>query len=99
MEFQLTPDAARLFADATAALIRRRADIAQSEAERERWHILYAAFRDADTASVTVPRDAANYMLYVWGTPDVWRDEQTRQMVKAQLRPQWKAQFPYCVHP
>lgn len=95
MEFQLAPGIAHLFADATAALIRRRVDVPQSDAEREEWAALWTAFRDADTASVTVPRDAAEHMVMIWGTPDIWRDESTRQAVKEQLRPQWRTQLRY----
>jgi hypothetical protein len=93
MQFQIAPDDAKLFADAVAALIRSRADIAQERAEQQAWHTLMVTFRDADSATLTVPEDAARLMFRVWGTPYVWRDEQTRQHVKAQLRRQWRAQM------
>lgn len=93
MQFQITPDCAHLFADAVAAYIRSRADVAQEIHEHEEWHTLWITFRDADNATLDVPYDCARRMHMVWGTPAVWRDEPTRQMVKAQLRPQWRAQM------
>lgn len=93
MEFQLAHGVAHLFADAVAAYIRSRAHVYQTDAEQQAWHTLWLTFRDADTTSVTVGLAAARLMFWVWGKPDVWRDEQTRQAIRAQLRPQWREQL------
>lgn len=93
MEFQLGQSVAHLFADATAAFIRSKADSVWLHEKSEAWNELYVTFRDADTASVKVSREAGELMFWVWGAKAVWRDEPTRQLVKAELRPQWSAQM------
>jgi hypothetical protein len=93
MQFQLAPGIAEAFADATAAYIRSRADIYRPKGESEAWAALWVAFRDATAAAVDVPDNAADIMFYVWGTRAAWPDDETRQHVMAQLRPQWKAQM------
>lgn len=91
MEFQLGYGIAHLFADATAAFIRSKADSVWLAEKDEAWHELWVTFRDADTASVQVSREAGELMFWVWGAKAVWRDEPTRRLVKAELRPQWQA--------
>lgn len=93
MKFQVTTDVSHLFADALAAYIRSRADVAQSHGESASWHLLWTTFRDADSTTVEVPDETASWMYRVWGVRAVWRDEATRQRVKDVLRPQWKAQM------
>jgi hypothetical protein len=93
MDFQTTPDVSHLFADATAAYIRAKADTVWLNERGDQWHELWASFRDADNATVTVSHEAGELMLWVWGDRSVWRDEPARQMVMAHLRPQWKAQM------
>ncbi|MFF3416800.1 hypothetical protein ACFYW9_19185 [Streptomyces sp. NPDC002698] len=90
MEFQITPDVAHLFADATAAYTRSKADTVWLNERSDEWHELWVTFRDADNATVTVSREAGDLMLWVWGDRRVWRDEPARQMVMAHLRPQWQ---------
>ncbi|MEU6765922.1 hypothetical protein ABZ916_25830 [Streptomyces sp. NPDC046853] len=93
MEFQLQPDIAHLFAGAAAAFMRTHADSVWLNKKGDLWNELWTSFRDADTASVTVSFEAGRLMMNVWGTKHVWRDEQTRESVKAQLRPQWIQQM------
>lgn len=93
MQFQTSPDVAMEFADATAAYIRRRADVAQEPEEEQCWHTLWVTFRDADNATLHVPDECIWIMHFVWGNPHVWRDAHARQTVKAELRPQWRRQM------
>ncbi|QJS09114.1 hypothetical protein HKX69_05940 [Streptomyces argyrophyllae] len=93
MQFQTNPSIAVLFADATAALIRSRADTPQSREEQQAWHTLWVTFRDIENATLDVPDEAARLMMYVWGNRKVWRDEETRQWAIREYRPQWRAQF------
>mgnify|MGYP001616639289 CR=1 FL=1 len=93
MQFQISPDVAERYADATAAYIRSRADVAQGPKEAELWSTLWATFRDADNATLHVPDECAWIMHFVWGNPRVWRDRHARQTVKAELHPQWRAQM------
>jgi hypothetical protein len=92
MEFQLGYDVAHLFADAVAAFMRGKADTVWLNEQRDDWNELYATFRDADTASVQVSREAGRLMFWVWGASWAWRDEYTRNWIKAELRPQWQTQ-------
>ncbi|MFF8629705.1 hypothetical protein [Streptomyces werraensis] len=93
MEFQLGYATAPLFADAVAAFIRSNADSAWLHENGDQWSELWVTFRDADTASVTVSREAGRLMHWVWGDRSVWRDEHARKVVTADLRPQWRAQI------
>ncbi|MFD4608260.1 hypothetical protein ACFWOT_09100 [Streptomyces sp. NPDC058440] len=54
---------------------------------------MWLTFRDADTDSVKISREAGKLMIHVWGSPWAWRDEATRQQVKAEIRPQWYRQM------
>jgi hypothetical protein len=92
MEFQLGYDTAHLFADAVAAFMRGRADTVWLNEQGDEWHELWTTFRDANTASVRVSREAGRLMFWVWGAGWAWRDEYTRNWIKAELRPQWQAQ-------
>jgi hypothetical protein len=89
MEFQTTPEVSYLFADAIAAFCRSRAGYV----EEVNWTLLWLLFRDAEGETVTVPEPVASHMFRVWGDRRVWRDEQARELVKALIRPQWKAQM------
>jgi hypothetical protein len=93
MQFQLASNVGEQFADIGSAYIRSRADIYQPKGESEAWTALWTAFRDAADGTLDVPDNAADIMFYVWGTRDVWPDDETRKAVMAQLRPQWKAQM------
>ncbi|WP_435270948.1 hypothetical protein [Streptomyces sp. 1222.5] len=93
MEFQFGPGVAHLFADATAAFMRGKADTVWLNEQSEEWNELWLTFRDADTASVTVSYEAGRLMFWVWGARWAWRDEATRRVVAAELRPQWQEQM------
>jgi hypothetical protein len=93
MEFQLGWGVAHLFADAVAAFMRGKADTVWLNEKRDEWNELYAAFNDADTASVTVSREAGRLMLWVFGASWAWRDEPTQKWIEAELHPQWRAQI------
>ena len=92
MEFQVSPDITHLFADAVAAHIRSRADYLSVE-QGEAWSQLWLIFRDANNATLAVPRESARGMYEVWSNAGAWRDESTRRYVKSHLRPQWRAQM------
>ncbi|MFF4557142.1 hypothetical protein [Streptomyces sp. NPDC001422] len=87
--FKVTPDVSHLFADATAAFLRSRADYV----EPVNFTLLWLLFRDAEGDTVTVPEQVAGHMWRVWTDRQVWRDKAARELVRDQLRPQWKHQM------
>ncbi len=93
MEFEIAPELAHLFADATAAFIRSRADFYEPASITDAWNEVWLTFRDAETGSVKLSIEAGRIMWQVWGRPEMWRDRATRDQVTARLRPQWKAQM------
>ncbi|MFE5542750.1 hypothetical protein ACFQ71_02910 [Streptomyces sp. NPDC056534] len=94
MEFQISPDIAHLFADAVAAYMRGNAHTVRLNEKSELWNELWTTFRDADSATVTVPYEAGVLMFWVWTSPRWWRDRRAWEDVKAHLAPQWKGQMP-----
>jgi hypothetical protein len=73
--------------------MRGKADMVWMNEEGDRWNELYAAFSEADTASVRIAPEAGRLMFWVWTAHWAWRDESTRVQIKDELRPQWRKQM------